>query len=183
MPQCPSVGHWVSNHDPLHFIKRDLVPAAIVEAGGSRRLVRGHLLRHFELAAVLQVSGNSGCAERMAPDQSLDAGSRSPAPDHEVHLRLGDPPGCELLRLTSGCAEEGSAFLASDAGSIEVGRHVLFEVVMCWHLVTFSPFFMQPNPPAPTLEVPVLDIHASGGAHAGEGEHHEADERAIAEAD
>src|ERR1035438_4175328 len=35
----------------------------------------------------------------------------------------------------------------------------------------------------PPLEVPVLDIHAGGGANAGEGEHHEADERPITETD
>ena len=62
--------------------------------------MRGHLLRHFQLAAILQVRGNSGCAERVAPDQSPYSRASGAAPDHEVDLRLRDAPFGELLRQT-----------------------------------------------------------------------------------
>lgn len=63
-------------HDPLHLIERDLIAAAIIQARRARRLVRGHLLRDFQLAAVFEIPGNSGCAERVAPDQGFDARAR-----------------------------------------------------------------------------------------------------------
>lgn len=39
--------------------------------------MRGHLLRDFQLSAVLQIRGNSGCAKRVAPDEGFDADARS----------------------------------------------------------------------------------------------------------
>ena len=41
-----------SDQYALHFIEADLVVAPVVDAGGPGALMVGHLLRHFELAAV-----------------------------------------------------------------------------------------------------------------------------------
>src|ERR1039457_4518683 len=180
----PSSAHWVRlNHDPLHLIERDLIAAAVVKPRGARGFVRGHLLRHFQLAAVFEVRGNSGCAERVAPDQGFYSRAAGAAPDHEVDLRLRDAPFGELLRLALRGTEQGSAFLAADAGGLDVRRHVLFEVVVRRHLVALTALLMQRNPPAATLKIPVLDIHARRGANARERVDHKRDEGAIAEAD
>ncbi len=48
----------------------------------------GHLLRHFELAAVLQVCGNAGRAEAVAVELDLNAGGNGPPLNHHVHVRL-----------------------------------------------------------------------------------------------
>ena len=45
--------------DPFHLVEGDLVQAAVVEAGGARAFVVGHLLGDFELAAVAQVFGDA----------------------------------------------------------------------------------------------------------------------------
>lgn len=66
----------LSNHDPLDPIERCLIPAPVVEPGGARRFVRGHLLRDFELPAVLQIRGDAAGAKRVAADQGL--GCRPP---------------------------------------------------------------------------------------------------------
>lgn len=63
------------NQYPLDFIEADLVVAAVVQAGGPRALVVGHLLRHFELAAVAQVFRDASGAETVAADFRLDAGA------------------------------------------------------------------------------------------------------------
>src|ERR1017187_287662 len=172
-----------SDHDPLDLIERDLVSAPVVEPGRPRRLVRGHLLSNFELTAVREVRGNARCAECMATDQCLDAGARGASPDHEVNFRLGDPPFREVLGFALSRAEEGSAFLAGAASGIEISSHVFLKIVVRRHLVALATLLMQPHPPAPSLEVPILDIHSRGGAYASEGEPHEADESAVAEAD
>src|ERR1039457_2369726 len=135
------------------------------------------------LPPFFQVRGNSGCAERVAPDQGFYSRTTGAAPDHEVDLRLGDTAFRELLRLALRGAEEGSAFLVGDARGVDVRRHVLFEFVVRRHLVALAALLMQPHPPAAALKIPILDIHAGRGAHARERVHHESDERAIAEAD
>src|ERR1022692_117879 len=180
----PSSAHWVRlNHDPLHLIERDLIAAAVVKPRGARGFVRGHLLRHFQLAAVFEVRGNSGCAERVAPDQGFYSRTTGAAPDHEVDLRLRDASFGEQLRLALRGTEQGSAFLAGDARGLDVRRHILFEVVVRRHLVALAALLMQPHPPAATLKIPVLDIHARRSANARERVDHKRDEGAIAEAD
>jgi hypothetical protein len=51
-------------YDPLDLIERDLVVAAIIQLGGARALMRGHLLSIFQQAAVEKVDGDPGRAER-----------------------------------------------------------------------------------------------------------------------
>ena len=50
------------------------------------------------------------------------------------------------------------------------------------HVVALTALFVQPDPSAPSLDEVLLDFHADRRANAGEGEHHEADESAIAQA-
>src|ERR1022692_147241 len=135
------------------------------------------------LPPFFQVRGNSGCAERVAPDQGFYSRTTGAAPDHEVDLRLGDTAFRELLRLALGRAEQGSAFLAGDARGLDVRRHVLFQVVMRRHFVALAALLVEAHPPAAPLKIPIFDIHARCGAHARERVDHQGDERTIAEAD
>ena len=52
-----------SNPDSLDLIERNLVLGAVVQLGGTRRLMRRNLLGVFERAAVLHVSRNPGRAK------------------------------------------------------------------------------------------------------------------------
>ncbi len=51
------------------------------------------------------------------------------------------------------------------------------------HLVALAAFLVQPHPPALALGVVVLDLHGDHGADPGEGVGHDADQRAVAQAD
>ena len=53
------------DRDPFDFIERDFASAAVIKLGGPRRFMVGDLLRHFQLAAVLQIRRDAGRAEGM----------------------------------------------------------------------------------------------------------------------
>src|SRR5258708_12093101 len=70
------------DRDPLDFIERDFVSAAVIKLGCPRRFVVGDLLRHFQLAAVLQIRRDAGRAKGMIANARFDAGRfRTPAND------------------------------------------------------------------------------------------------------
>jgi hypothetical protein len=69
----------------------------------------GDLLRHFQLAAVLQIRGDAGRTESMIADARFDAGrSRAPA-DDAVGVLLEEGIGCKLARLPTGGARDLAA--------------------------------------------------------------------------
>ena len=74
--QQPSLGkaHCCLDDDPLDLIEADLICPPVVEPGGARRLVVGHLLGDLQFAAVLQVFRDAGRPEAVAPDPRADAG-------------------------------------------------------------------------------------------------------------
>jgi hypothetical protein len=57
-----------SKRNPLHFIECDLVAAAIIKSRRPGRLMASHLLGNLQLAAVLQIGGDSGGTEAMSAD-------------------------------------------------------------------------------------------------------------------
>src|SRR3954466_9446244 len=70
------------DHNPFHLMQRNLIPTPVVQPGGAGRFMGRNLLRHFQPAAVLEVSRNAGGAKGMAPDLGFDAGRRGTPPDH-----------------------------------------------------------------------------------------------------
>lgn len=62
----------------------------VVEAGGPRALVIGHLLGEFELAAVLQVGRDPRRTEGVGPDLGPDAGGGGAAAEHAPHVGLAE---------------------------------------------------------------------------------------------
>ena len=80
--------HSTSNQDALDLVERDLIVAAVVEAGCTGRLVIGHLLRHFELAAVPQVLRDPGRAKAVTADFGAHASIFGTPADHAVSVCL-----------------------------------------------------------------------------------------------
>ncbi len=57
-----------SDHDPLDLIESDLIAASVVELGGARRGVCGHLAGMLKLAVILEVGGDPGRTEGVVGD-------------------------------------------------------------------------------------------------------------------
>ena len=81
-------GLSLSNPNPLDLIERDLIIAAVIEAGCSGGFMIRHLLRHFKHAAVAQVFRDTRRAEAMAADLGKYLHAGRAAPDHSVGIRL-----------------------------------------------------------------------------------------------
>ena len=87
------------------------------------------LLRHFQLAAVLQIRRNAGRAESMITNPRFDAGRfRAPA-DDAVGVLLEEGIGGKLAGLAAGAAEEIAVDVIGDGGRFDpiylcfLGRH------------------------------------------------------------
>ncbi len=80
----PRQGHKKLDHDPLYLIQAHIIAAPIVELGGARRRMIGHVRRLFQRPAVLQVSGDAGGTERVIAHSSIDAGSKRPTLPHGI---------------------------------------------------------------------------------------------------
>jgi hypothetical protein len=89
----------------------------------------------------------------------------------------------ETAGAAPGGAEKGRLPCIADAGGVDVGIEIGLEIVVRRHLMPFAAFLVQPDPPALTLGVVVLDPHGDDSAYAGEGEGHDADQRPIAQPD
>jgi hypothetical protein len=83
----------------------------------------------------------------------------------------------------AGRTEEGGLVLIDDAGSVQILAEKLLELVMRRHLVALAAFLLQPHPPALAVDKVVVDLHRNDGADAREGVGHDADHRAVAQAD
>jgi hypothetical protein len=95
-----------------------------------------------------------------------------------VHRR-----GRERAGAADGRAEQGTPFVAGDARGTEIFVEEGFELVMGRHFVALAAFLVQADPPALIVGEIILDPHRHHGADGGEGVGHDADQRAVAEAD
>ena len=68
----------------------------------------GDLLRHFQLATVLQISRDTGRAKRMGSDSCFDAGRFRTTANTAVSVLLEEGIGGELASFTARGAEVGS---------------------------------------------------------------------------
>ena len=75
--------------NPLDFIERDLVAAAIIKSCSPSRFMAGHVLGDLQLTAVLQVRGDPGSAEAVGADLGAQPCSSRPPLNHHVHVGLG----------------------------------------------------------------------------------------------
>ena len=76
-------------HHTFHFVESDLVAPAIIKPGGPCGFMTGHVLDDLQLAAVLQIRCNPGCAEVMDADLCARVGGFGTALDHPMQISLG----------------------------------------------------------------------------------------------
>ena len=165
----------------LDLIEGNVVATAVVEAGGASRLVVGHLLGDFELAAVLEISGDARGAEGVAADLRLDPGRQRPPANHPPHIGLQHGPVGQLAAAPLARAEQWPLAVLANAGSGDIFLQIAVQIVMGGHLVFLAAFFVEPDPAAPALNKEILDPHTDHRAHAGEGVDHQADQRTVAQ--
>jgi hypothetical protein len=102
---CAAPNHPIRSQSAQSH-RRNLVLSAVIKLGCPRRFMVGDLLRHFQLASVLQIRRDTGRAEGMIANPRLDAGRfRAPA-DDAVGVLLEEGIGCQLAGLAASGAEE-----------------------------------------------------------------------------
>ena len=90
------------NRNPLHFVQADFISAPVVEPSGPGAGMTSHPLSHFDTTAVLEVVGDPGGAEGVAPDFRFDAGRPGAAPDHPIRINPRHGLVRELACLADG---------------------------------------------------------------------------------
>ena len=80
--------------DPLDLVEADVVAAPVIKLGGARRCVVRHRRGLFERAAIFQIGGDAGRAERVVADRRGDAGRERAAPHHRIRVRLRQRRAC-----------------------------------------------------------------------------------------
>ena len=145
------------------------------------------MVRHhgglLERAAVFQVGGDSGRPEGVVPDLRLDAGRRGAPSDHGVGVRLGQGGRRQRVRPSPDRPEQRPFGSLGEPAAVDIVVQVGLEVVVAGHLVALAALLVQANPQAPVLDVGVLDLHRERRADPRERIDHEADQRAVAQAD
>ena len=92
---------------PLDLTARHLLLTAVVELGGARIGVAGHVLGHLDRAAVLQEDGDAGRPPAVVTDRRRDPRLAGAALEHAPRIGLGHAVLGELAGLAAGGAEEG----------------------------------------------------------------------------
>ena len=137
-----AVNNSPSDRNPLDFIERDFVIAAIVELGCPRRFVVSDLLRYFQLAAVLQIGRDAGRAEAMIANPRFDTGRfRAPA-DDAVRVLLEEGIGCKLTSLAAGGPEEIAFNVIANASRFNIVVQILLQTMMTRDVVLLTAFFV-----------------------------------------
>jgi hypothetical protein len=136
----------------------------------------------IERAAVREVSGDPGGAERVAADFRCNTGRRGPLPDHPPGVRL--PHGFlrqhSAVMATAG-AEQPALAIFGDAGRVDIGAQRLGQCVMARHAVLLAAFLMQPNRPSGAARPEVFDLHLQGRVDTREAIGKSGDQRAVAQ--
>jgi hypothetical protein len=102
--------------------------------------MRGHELRVFKRAAVVQIGGNPRRAEGVAANICIERGIlRAPAahaPDiYAMHSKLS-----QLIRAAAGRAEEGRPLSVENASRLQIGVEIGLEVMVAGHFMAFAAF-------------------------------------------
>src|SRR5258706_1574683 len=102
----------------------------------------GDLLRHFQLAAVLQIRCDTGRSEGMIANPRFDAGRfRAPA-DDPVGVLLGEGIGGKPSGLATGGTKEIAVDVIGNAGRFDIIVETLIETMMTGNIVLLAAFFV-----------------------------------------
>jgi hypothetical protein len=121
----------LSNRDPLNLIERDLVTGPIVQLCRARAFLRGHGLGVFDRAARLEIGGDAGRPEDVAPE--LARLGRAPS-DHLVGIDAMHRPVGQDSCSARCRAEEGGLVVIADTGHGEIFIEEVLELVVRRHL-------------------------------------------------
>ena len=102
--------HLSSERNSFHFIERNLITSAVVEPGGARRFMAGHVLGDLQLAAILEIGGDSRCPETMSTHLGPQPSRFCSALDHQVHIGLGQGSAAGQPAMAQGREERGIGF-------------------------------------------------------------------------
>jgi len=96
------------------------------------------VLRHFQLAAILQVGGDAGGAESVIADARLDAGRFRAALDHAVGVLLVHRFFGQEARFAGRRAEQVTVRVTGDAGRLDVLVQEVIEIVVTGNVMNRS---------------------------------------------
>ena len=99
-----------SEGNSLHFIKRDLVAAPVVEPGRSGGLVAGHVLGNLQLATILEIGGDASGPETVGADLGPEPSRFGPLLDHQMHVGLGQGSAAGQPAIAQGREQRGLRF-------------------------------------------------------------------------
>ena len=100
------------------------------------------LLRHFQLAAVLQIGRDASRPEGMIANPRFDAGRFRPPADDAVGVLLEEGIGCKLASLAAGAAEKIAVDVIGNAGRFNIIVQTLIEAMMAGNVVLLTAFFV-----------------------------------------
>src|SRR5215472_6766545 len=137
LPLCRrSVNGGLPPNVYLHdVVERDAILAPVVELRGSRRRMCRHLPGLLQRAAVLEVGGDAGAAERVVADFGGDAGGLGAPAHHSPSVGAVEPLAIELRLPTAVGAnldgpEEGDPPSIREPGTLYIFGQVAVERVM-----------------------------------------------------
>ena len=103
----------------------------------------GHALRDLDPAAVRQVVRDPRGPEGVAADARLDAGVGRAAAHHVPDILARHPPRPELFGFPDRDAEQRPLVIAGDAGLVDVGVEIGFQLVMAGHFMELAFFSLR----------------------------------------
>jgi hypothetical protein len=100
------------------------------------------LLRHFQLAAVLQILRYAGRAEGMIANPRFDSGRfRTPA-DDAVGVLLEEGIASQPAGFAAGAAKEKAVDVIGDPGRSDIIVQTLIETMMAGNIMLLAAFFV-----------------------------------------
>jgi hypothetical protein len=100
----------------------------------------GHAGGLLERAAILSIRRDTGGPKAVVADSGRDTSGLGAPLDHAVGLRLREGRLRELFGAAADGAEQRPLGIVADAGLVDVGREVGFEVVVAGHGVGLAAF-------------------------------------------
>ena len=106
----------------------------------------GHGRSFFERTAVLEVSGNAGCAEGVIANLGGNPGGVRAAADHQVGVHGVKRGFRELAGSAPDGAEEGAFGIKAEAAPVDVGVQVGLKIVVARQLMALAALLVQLDP-------------------------------------
>ncbi len=100
----------------------------------------------LQCAAVLQIRRDSGRPKTVISHLRLNAGGRRPPADHRIGVGLGQGRPRQLPGAPADGPKQWPLGIVGQAGALDVGDQVRFEIMVAWHFVVLAALLAQPKP-------------------------------------